>query len=63
LLEMGLKKEKRLFFYNTTYNKSDIEIDTLKTTTLFEMANLKEEDFDQFITETESELQGMVFAD
>jgi ribosomal protein S18 acetylase RimI-like enzyme len=63
LLEMGLKKEKRLFFYNTTFNKSDYEIDTLKTTTLYEMANMKEEDFDQFITETEDELQGMVFAD
>ena len=63
LLEMGLKKEKRLFFYNTTNNKSEIEIDTLKTTTLYEMANLKEEDFEQFITETEDELQGMVFAD
>jgi len=63
LLEMGLKKEKRLFFYNTTNNKCDYEIDTLKTTTLFEMANLKEEDFDQFMTETEDELQGMVFAD
>lgn len=63
LLKMGLKREKRLFFYNTTYNKSDCEIDTLKTTTLGEMAELKEEDFDQFITETEDELQGMVFAD
>jgi len=62
LLKMGLKKEKRLFFYNTTYNKSDCEIDTLKTTTLSEMAELKEEDFEQFITESEDELQGMVFA-
>lgn len=63
LLKMGLRKEKRLFFYNTTYNTSDCEIDTLKTTTLSEMAELKEEDFDQFFTETEDELQGMVFAD
>ncbi len=62
LLEMGLKKEKQLFFYSTTYNKSDYEIDTLKTTTLFEMANLKDEEFDQYIVETEDELQGMVFA-
>jgi len=63
LLKMGLKKEKRLFFYSTTNNKSDYEIDTLKTTTLLEMAKLPEEDFDQYITETEDELQGMVFAD
>jgi hypothetical protein len=63
LLEMGLKKDKRLFFYSTTNNKSDCEIDTLKTTTLSEMAELPEGDFDQYITETEDELQGMVFAD
>jgi GNAT superfamily N-acetyltransferase len=62
LLKMGLRKEKRLFFYNTTYNNSDCEIDTLKTTTLSEMAELKDEDFEQFITESEDELQGMVFA-
>ncbi|MGD0845846.1 MAG: GNAT family N-acetyltransferase [Geobacteraceae bacterium] len=62
LLKMGLRKEKQLFFYNTTYNKSDCEIDTLKTTTLGEMAELKEEDFEQFITESDDELQGMVFA-
>jgi hypothetical protein len=63
LLKMGLKKEKRLFFYNTTYNNSDCEIDTLMTTTLSEMAELRQEDFDQFIMENEDELQGMVFAD
>jgi hypothetical protein len=62
LLKMGLRKEKQLFFYNTTYNKSDCEIDTLKTTTLSVMAELKEEDFEQFITEADDELQGMVFA-
>ncbi len=63
LLEMGLRNEKRLFFYNTTYNKSEFEIDTLKTTTLWEMAELKDEDFDQYIVEADNELGGMVFAD
>jgi len=63
LLEMGLRNEKRLFFYNTTNNKSDCEIDTLKSTTLQGMVEMREEDFDQFITETEDELQGMIFAD
>jgi ribosomal protein S18 acetylase RimI-like enzyme len=63
LLEMGIKHEKRLFFYNTTYNKSAYEIDTLKTTTLGEMANLKDEELGHFITENDYELQGMVFAD
>jgi hypothetical protein len=63
LLEMGLRNEKRLFFYNTTNNKGDCEIDTLKSTTLLGMVEMREEDFDQFITETEDELQGMIFAD
>jgi len=63
LLEMGLKKEKTLLFYNTTYNKSDCEIDTLKSTTLLGLAELREEDFDQYIVEADTELQGMIFAD
>ncbi len=63
LLKMGLKKEKRLFFYNTTYNKSDYEIDTLKTTTLWEMAELKDDEFDRYIVEADNELGGMIFAD
>jgi GNAT superfamily N-acetyltransferase/two-component sensor histidine kinase len=63
LLEMGLKKEKRLCFYNTTYNICDCEVDTFKTTTLGEMATLKEEDFNQFITASDNELHGVVFTD
>jgi len=63
LLEMGLEKDKRLCFYNTTYNACDCEIDTFKTTTLGEMAALKEEDYEQFSMASDDGLHGLVFAD
>jgi hypothetical protein len=49
LLQMGLEKEKRVAFYNTTYNTCDFELDTLKTVTLGEMASLDEADFGRLI--------------
>jgi ribosomal protein S18 acetylase RimI-like enzyme len=63
LLKMGLKSEKHLSFYTSTYNVCSHEIDTLKTTTLEEMANVKDDELDQFIISSEDELQGMVFTD
>jgi GNAT superfamily N-acetyltransferase/two-component sensor histidine kinase len=63
LLEMGLKEEKSLSFYQTTYNTSDWEIDTLKTTTLGEMATLPEERLDEFITESDDEFSGLACID
>lgn len=63
LLKMGLKNEKHLAFYSSTYNVCSYEIDTLKTTTLAEMANAKDDELDQFIMSSEDELQGLIFAD
>ena len=63
LLEMQLERDKRLCFYNTTYNTCDCEIDTFRTTTLGEMAALKEEDFAQFSMASDEGLHGLVFAD
>jgi len=63
LLKMGLKNEKHLAFYSSTYNVCSYEIDTLKTTTLAEMANAKDDELDQFIQSSEDELQGLIFAD
>jgi hypothetical protein len=63
LLDMQLEMDKRLCFYNTTYNVCDCEIDTFKTTTLGEMAALKEEDFEQFSMASDDGLHGLVFAD
>jgi two-component sensor histidine kinase/predicted GNAT family acetyltransferase len=62
-LEMGLKEDKRLSFYQTTFNTCDCEIDTAKTTTLGEMAALKDDELDRFIVTSESEMGGLVFAD
>jgi GNAT superfamily N-acetyltransferase/two-component sensor histidine kinase len=63
LLEMGLEKEKRIAFYNTTYNTCDSEIDTLKTLTLAEMAALKEVDFGRFIRPADSDMIGLLAFD
>ena len=62
LLEMGLGKEKRMAFYNTTYNTCDSEIDTLKTISLGEMATLKEDEFERFIRPADSEMSGILLA-
>jgi GNAT superfamily N-acetyltransferase/two-component sensor histidine kinase len=63
LLEMGLKKEKRLSFYHTTYNTSDYEIDTFRTTTLGEMAAMSDDELDQFIVKAEDEFSALAFVD
>ena len=62
LLEMGLDREKRIAFYNTTYNSCEKEIDTLKTVTLGEMAALPESEFDRFFRSTDEEMGGVVLA-
>jgi len=63
LLEIGLEKEKRIAFYNTTYNTCNSEIDTLKTVTLAEMAALEEADFDRFIRPADSDMSGLLAFD
>lgn len=63
LLEMGLKKDKRIAFYNTTYNTCESEIDTLKTVTLGEMASLNEADFGRFIRPADIEMGGLLAFD
>jgi hypothetical protein len=60
---MGLEKDKRIAFYNTTYNTCDSEIDTLKTLTLAEMATLKEENFGHFIRSADSDMNGLLAID
>ena len=63
LLEMGLKKDKRISFYTTTFNLCDSEIDTFKTTTLEVIASMTYEELDEFIVTSEKELVGLVFAE
>lgn len=62
-LEMGLKDDKRLSFYNTTWNNSAWEVDTLKTTTLGAMARLPEERLQKFVVETDDEFSGLTCID
>ena len=63
LLAMGLKEDKRIAFYNTTYNTCDWEIDTLKTITLGEMSGLADTDFRQFIREADDGMSGLLAFD
>ncbi len=60
LLQMGLEKEKRIAFYNTTYNSGDSEIDTLQSITLVEMAQLEEGEFGRFIRPADNEMSGVL---
>ncbi len=60
LLLMGLEKEKRIAFYNTTYNTCEYEIDSLKTITLGEMATLDEAEFGRYIRSADSEMSGLL---
>jgi len=62
LLQMGLDPEKRIAFYNTTYNTCDSEIDTLQTASLGEMAALREAEFSRFIRPADSEMSGLIIA-
>lgn len=63
LLEMRVDKEKRIAFYNTTYNTCESEIDTFKTVTLGEMVTLKEADFERFIRPSDSGMSGILAFD
>jgi signal transduction histidine kinase len=63
LLEMGLDKDKRIAFYNTTYSTCESEIDTLKTITLGEMATLAEADFGRYIRPADSGMRGVLAFD
>ncbi len=63
LQEMGLKKEKRLTFYATTFNLCDCEIDTSRTTSLGEIAEMNDEELFRLIVSSEDGLTGLVFAE
>lgn len=58
LLGMGIDKEKRIAFYNTTYNSCDSEIDTFQTVTLGEMATLEEAGLGRFIRQADNDMSG-----
>lgn len=59
LLSITLKEEKKLAFYNTTFNSSESEIDTLKITTLGEFSSATDEELDRFLVSSEDDLRGL----
>lgn len=59
LLSMELKAEKKLAFYNTTFNSSESEIDTLKVTTIGEFSAATQEELDGFLVSSEDDLRGL----
>ena len=63
LLQMGLDKNKRIAFYNTTYNTCESEIDTLQTITLGEMAALQETAFERLIRPADNGMSGVLAFD
>ena len=56
---MKLKAEKKLAFYNTTFNSSESEIDTLKVTTIGEFSAATDEELNRFIVSSDDELRGL----
>jgi ribosomal protein S18 acetylase RimI-like enzyme len=62
LLQMGLREEKQIVFYTTTYNSCDREIDPGRTITLGEMASLEDADFEGLVREADNEMAGILFA-
>ncbi len=63
LLYMGVKGEKKLAFYNTTFNTCESEIDTGKVTTLEEFSAATDEELDRFLVASEDDLRGLLVLD
>ena len=63
LLSMHINGEKKLAFYNTTFNTCESEVDTFKVTTLGEFSAATDEELEHFIVSSEDELRGMAFVD
>ncbi len=62
LLEMGLRREKRLSFYATTYNSTGRDLDIFQTITLGDMVALPDRGLDRLTREVDHEMDGMIFA-
>jgi two-component sensor histidine kinase len=62
LLAMTLKAEKKLAFYNTTFNSSESEVDTLKVTTLGEFSAATDQELDRFLVSSEDDLRGLALS-
>jgi N-acetylglutamate synthase-like GNAT family acetyltransferase/two-component sensor histidine kinase len=64
LMEVGIHEDKKLSFYQTTYIRHSADIDSDKTTTFGEFAELSDEQLRAFIREADDEmLDYMVYQD
>lgn len=64
LLEMGLKEDKGLSFYNITHNRCSQDLDTTKSTTLGRMASMSISELERLlVTLDDSEAGFTIFAD
>jgi anti-sigma regulatory factor (Ser/Thr protein kinase) len=63
LLDMGIKPEKKLSFYHVTRNLSSYEMDTLKVMTLERLVALSRQEYEEVITGTDEDFEGVVFTD
>jgi GNAT superfamily N-acetyltransferase/two-component sensor histidine kinase len=63
LLDMGIKPEKCVSFYHVTRNLSSFDMDTLKVITLGRMVKLSRDEYDELITVTDEDFDGLVFTD
>lgn len=60
LMEMGVHRDKKLSFYQTTYIQHSFDIDSDITTTFGAFAEVPEQRLYQFTRQADDELQGMI---
>ncbi len=64
LLDIGIHREKKLSFYQTTYIRHNADIDSDKTTSFGAFAEMSDEELKAFIREADDEMLGyMVYQD
>lgn len=64
LLDIGIHREKKLSFYQTTYIRHNADIDSDKTTSFGAFAEMSDEELKAFIREADDEMMGyMVYQD
>jgi GNAT superfamily N-acetyltransferase len=63
LIEIGIKPEKRLGFYQTTYVHSPVEINSYITSSLKEFAETPDEKLDRFLVDSDDEIPSFVVTD
>ncbi len=63
LAELGLKADKKIAFYQTTYVSSPLDINSYITTTLGELCGLPEDRLRKFLADTDEDIPAFVVTD